>query len=234
MPGKRDATSPHRGHRPQRGRRREQVADLVLLEHVERLRGVVAALAAEHRDRRPEPPRPEDAGHDAGDPGPLAGRVEDLVVAHVVDVLELVVGEEVAVRVDDPLRQPGRAGRVVDLGGLVGRGVERREDVRRPRDRLAELAVDDQHVLSSGSSSRTRSMRSRVGGVGHDHLRPAVAQAVDDRVVAVEDRQREQDRPELVRREERRRGSPGAAAASRRPGRPPRPRPPAGRSRCGW
>jgi len=50
--------------------------------------------------------------------------VEDLAVADVVAELELLVREQVAVGVEDALRLAGRAGRVVELGWVVGLRVD--------------------------------------------------------------------------------------------------------------
>src|SRR3954465_10640022 len=57
----------------------------------------------------PHPPAPGDR--------PLADAVEALAVPDLVAVDELLVGEQVAVRVDDALGQAGRAARVVELRG---------------------------------------------------------------------------------------------------------------------
>ena len=112
--------------------------------------------------------------------------MEHLVVPHIVDELELVVREQVPVRVHDPLREPGRAGRVVDLSRLVGRGVERLAAVGGPRDGAAELLVDDEHVLQLRQAVADAVDPLPVGRIGDDHLRRAVAQPMHDRVVAVE------------------------------------------------
>ena len=69
---------------------------------------VEAALAPVDALQRPEPPGAEQR-RDPGRPRPLAHPVEALAVLHLVAVEELLVGEDVAVRVDDPLREPGRA-----------------------------------------------------------------------------------------------------------------------------
>ena len=68
-----------------------------------------------------------------GRPGPLAHAVEALAVLHLVAVDELLVGEDVAVRVHDALREPGRPRRVVELRRVVGRGVGADEVGRRAR-----------------------------------------------------------------------------------------------------
>ena len=93
---------------PQRGRRREHVRDLVLRELPELLLGVEAALARVDELHRAVAPRAEQRADPRG-PGPLAGAVEELAVAHVVAELELLVREQVAVRVQDALREAGGA-----------------------------------------------------------------------------------------------------------------------------
>jgi len=50
--------------------------------------------------------------------------VEHLSVAQVVTVDELLVGEDVPVGVEDALRQARRARRGVELGRIVGGGVD--------------------------------------------------------------------------------------------------------------
>ena len=89
------------GHRPQRGGRGEHVLDPVLREEAQVLLGVVAALARLHERHRAVAPRPEQRA-DTGGPGPLAGAVEQLAVAHVVAELELLVREQVPVGVQNP------------------------------------------------------------------------------------------------------------------------------------
>ena len=64
-------------------------------------------------------------------------------------------------RVHDPFREPGRPRRVVDLGGVVGRRVERLEAVRGLLDSPAER-LDDEDVLQIRRSARMRSIRSRL------------------------------------------------------------------------
>src|SRR5205085_5813050 len=80
-------------------------------------------------------------GTDAGGPGPLARAVEELAVAHVVAELELLVREQVAVRVEDALRLAGRAGRVVELRGVVGSRVGNVVARRRLVERRGEVDV---------------------------------------------------------------------------------------------
>ena len=91
-------------------------------EEVELVGGHEAGLALEHVLDRAQPPRAEQR-RDAGRPGPFAHAVEALAVADVVAVDELLVGEDVAVGVDDALRLAGGPGGVVELRGVVGRCV---------------------------------------------------------------------------------------------------------------
>ena len=102
---------------------------------------------------------------DAGGPGPLAHAVEALAVLHVVAVDELLVGEDVAMGVHDALGQPGRAGRVVELGRVLGRGVGGLE--------LGRRAGEQRPSSSTSTSPTTRRRSGRVGRVGDEHPRPA-------------------------------------------------------------
>ena len=142
-----------RHHRPHRGRGREHVRDPVAGEEVELVGGDEAALALEHVLDRAEAPRAEQRG-DARRPGPLAHAVEALAVADVVAVDELLVGEDVAVGVDDALRHAGGAGGVVELRRVVGRGVladRGRSGVRRAgRRRVEDEDLVDQRRRRSG------------------------------------------------------------------------------------
>jgi hypothetical protein len=71
--------------------------------------------------------------------------VEALAVLDLVAELELVVGEQVAVGVDDALRQPGGARGVVELGGIVGGGVLA-DVVRRAPGEQARPLVEDEDL----------------------------------------------------------------------------------------
>ena len=83
----------------------------------------------------------------------------------VVAVDELLVGEDVAVGVEDALGEPGGARRVVELGRVVGGGV----------DRLEVVVVRRRAARRRGRSPRRPGRRHAVGvgRVGDDHLRPA-------------------------------------------------------------
>ena len=132
-----------RHHRAHRRRRREDVGGLVAGEEVELLVGIEAALALVDELDGAEPPRPEQR-RDPGRPRPLAHAVEALAVLHVVAVDELLVGEQVAVRVQDALGEAGGAGGVVELRRVVGGrvdGLERRIAAGQ------QVVVEDQHLL---------------------------------------------------------------------------------------
>ena len=116
---------------------------------------VKAALALVDDLHGAEPPRAEQR-RDAGRPRPLAHAVEELALLHLVAVDELLVREQVAVRVDDALRQAGRAGGVVELRRVVGRGV----DARRTPDRRSRAAR--RRGSGSGRAARATGVR-RVG-----------------------------------------------------------------------
>ena len=215
-----------RHHRADRGRRPEHVGDPVAGEEVELLVRIEAALALVDGLHRAVAPRPEQR-RDPGRPCPLAHAVEQLAVLDVVAVDELLVGEDVAVGVEDALGQPGRPRRVVQLRRIVGGGVDA------PRTPSSRCASRSSSRISTCSTSE-RSMRSALACVGDQHLGAGVGQPVADPVVAVEHRHREQDRPHLPGPEERGRGlrrrrqqhrHPVAALARR--GRP-------ARSRTGW
>src|SRR4051794_18551750 len=183
-----------RHHRAHRGRRREDVRRLVAREEVELLGGVDPALALEHELHGPVAPRAEQR-RDARRPRPLPHAVEALAVLDVVAVEELLVGEQVAVRVHDALGEPGRARRVVELRGVVGRRVD---GLELGLAALEQLVVEEQDMLDERRIDAVP-----VGRVGEQHLRPRVRQPVADAVVAVEDGHREQDRARLVGPEER-------------------------------
>ena len=122
-----------------------------------------------------------------------------LAVADVVAVDELLVGEDVAVGVDDALRHPGGAGRVVELRRVVGGGVLADVVGRAAGEQAVAVVEDEDLVDERGVEAR------RVGGVGDEQARLRVLEPVADAVVAVEDRHREQDRAELPGAEEDRR-----------------------------
>ena len=182
-----------RHHRAHRRRGREDVRHLVAAEEVELLVRVEAALTLVDALHGAETPGPEER-RDAGGPGPLAHPVESLAVLHLVAVDELLVGEDVAMRVDDALRQARRPRRVVELRRIVGRGVGADEVGRGAGERVR---LEDEHVRRP----RTVEPR-RVRGIGDEQLAPGVREAVPDAVVAVEHRHREQDRAELPDAEE--------------------------------
>ena len=136
-------------HGPHRRRRREHVRDLVAAEEVELLVRVEPALALIDALNGAQSPRAQQR-RDARRPCPLAHAVEALSVLDLVAVGELLVRQEVAVGMDDALRHAGRSRRVVELRGVVGRGIGSLEArrMRRPEDR------------SRGSASRRPTPRS--------------------------------------------------------------------------
>jgi hypothetical protein len=132
-------------HRPHRGRRSEHVGDPVAGEKVELLVGLESRFALVDALQGAEAPRAEQRG-DPGRPGPLAHPVEALAVADVVAVDELLVGEDVAVGVDDALRHPGGAGGVVELCWVVGGGVLA-DRVGGPAGEEALALVEDEQLV---------------------------------------------------------------------------------------
>jgi len=81
----------------------------VLRELVQLLLGVEAALARVDELHRAIAPGAEQRA-DARRPRPLTRAVEQLALADVVAELEFLVGQQVAVGVQDALGLPGRAG----------------------------------------------------------------------------------------------------------------------------
>src|SRR4051794_326430 len=92
-------------HRPQRGGSGEHALHAAFREEAELLLGVEAALARVYERGGSIPPGAEQ-GTDAGSPRPLTHAVEQLAVLHVVAELELLVTQQIAVRVQDALGQP--------------------------------------------------------------------------------------------------------------------------------
>jgi hypothetical protein len=123
--------------------------------------------------------------------------VEELAVADVVAVDELLVPEQVAVRVEDALGEAGRARRVVELGGVVGCRVHALE---LGRALLERRAIEHEHL-----AHRRAVKAPGVVGVGDEQLGLRVAQPVRDALVPVQHGHREEDRPELPDGEEHRR-----------------------------
>ena len=101
-------------------------------------------------------------------------------------------------RVEDPLREPGRARGVVELGGVLGERVDPLE----ARVALVDQALVEHEDVLDRQAEGTHALG--VLGVGDEDLRLRVRHAVPDPVVAVEHREREQDRACLERPEERR------------------------------
>jgi hypothetical protein len=127
--------------------------------------------------------------------------VEELAVAHVVAELELLVREQIAVGVQDALREPGGAGRVVELRGVVGGRVDGLVLRGGVVHRRLEVVAHHEHALHEpvGDAVAVGHVRDRQPGAG-------VAQAMLDPLVAVQHRHRQQDRPVLVGAEEDRGG----------------------------
>ena len=143
-------------HRPHRGGSREHVRRPVLRQHGELLLGVEASFPLEDELRRTKAPRP-DQRRDARGPGPLPHAVEQLAVVEIVAVDELLVPEDVAMRVQDALCQAGRAGGVIELGGVIRRGVDGLEVRRRAASRSSSSTIT--------CSTRSRSTRSALSAL---------------------------------------------------------------------
>ena len=171
------------------------------------LLGVIATLARlDERHRAVAPGTQQRA--DARSPGPFARAVEQLAVADVVAELELLVGQQVAVRVQDALRPSRGARRVVELGRVVGGGIRHVVAVAGASHRLVEVdvarlsgAADHQDLLGQPIGDPMA-----VGRVGHHRPGLGVAQPVLDALVAVKHRHRQEDRSALVGADEHRRG----------------------------
>jgi hypothetical protein len=91
----------------------------VAAEEVELLVRIEAAFTPVDALHGAESPWSEER-RDAGRPRPLAHAVEPLFVLDFVAVHELLVAEDVTVRVHDAFGEPGCARRVVELRGVLG------------------------------------------------------------------------------------------------------------------
>jgi hypothetical protein len=100
------------------------------------------------------------------------------------------------VGVHDSLREPCRARRVVELRGIVGRRLSRREVGGVPGEEVGRERDDGYAVLAE--ARRIRLVRDEHGGL-------RVAEPVRDSVIPVQDRHREKQGADLPRPEEDRR-----------------------------
>jgi hypothetical protein len=139
-----------RHHRPHRRRRREDVRHLVAAEEVELPVRIEAGLAPVYALHRAEPPWSQER-RDPRCPRPFAHAVEPLAVGDLMAVDELLVAEDVAVGMDDALREPGRSGRVVELRGILGRGVAGNGLGRGPCERVG---LQDEHPATRVGEAR--------------------------------------------------------------------------------
>src|SRR3954468_15919695 len=108
------------------------------------------------------------------------------------------MSQDVAVGVEDALREPGRPRGVIELRRVVGGRVGSLSLIV---DALQRRVVEDQHLLDEVTGHPVN-----LVGRADDQLRLRVGDAVADALVAVEDGHREQDRAELPGTEEDRRG----------------------------
>jgi len=113
--------------------------------------------------------------------------VEQLALPHVVAELEFLVREQVPVGVQDALGHAGGAGGVVELGRVVGGGVDDVERVGGLLERGGQIHVGApaavEHEDHLGKPVRDAVA---VGRVRDEHLRLRVAQAMLDALVAVQ------------------------------------------------
>ena len=105
--------------------------------------------------------------------------MEALAVADVVAVAELLVAEDVAVGVDYALRQPRGARGVIELCRVIR---ERVDGVELRGHAGQRVLVEDQQL----GAAQVREAP-RVLGVGHQHARLRVADAVLDALVPIQD-----------------------------------------------
>ncbi len=121
--------------------------------------------------------------------------MKDLVGANVVAELELVMGEEIPVRVQDALRLPGGSARVVELGGVVGRRVYHRKIGRGSAHGGIEIdvavyqgtvLVQDEDPLERPDVFAHTLDPGTVVAVRHEYLCLRIPQPVRDPIVAVE------------------------------------------------
>jgi hypothetical protein len=125
------------------------------------LLGVEAALALKDVLGRAQPPRPEER-RDPRRPRPLAHAVEELALLDVVAVDELFVREQVAMRVEDSLRQSRRSRGVIELGRIIGCSVECLEA---GRGVVEEPGIEQQQLVHHPALDPIG-----VVGGGHQHL----------------------------------------------------------------
>ena len=102
-----------------------------------------------------------------------------------------------------PLRTARGAGGVDDDGGIVRPGIDRREHIGSPRQRLLKTdgpfrrAIDAEHQFQSRQAITQRRHLFIPGRVGHQHPGAAVAQPVFQRLRPEQGEQRDRDQPRL-------------------------------------
>ena len=141
--------------------------------------------------------------------------------SHLVAVDELLVAEEVAVRVHDPLREPGRARRVVELRRIVRRSCRTPTGSSRRVTRACRVAGS----AAAGPTHGRSDLHSHL--VGHEHRRVRVTEPMANRVVPVQDptARAGSRRASIPRRTQPpSREAPGARPRRGRPGPPRAPR----------
>ena len=152
-------------------------------EEVELLVWVEARLSAIHALLGADTPWAEQRRNPSR-PRPLPHPVEPFAVRDVMAVPELLVPEQVPVRLHDPLGEAGRPRGVVELRGVVGGRI----DADMVSRRAAERAGVEHERLREPPGVR---------GVGDEELCARVVEAVRDAVVPVQNGHREEDRTEL-------------------------------------
>jgi hypothetical protein len=104
-------------------------------EELELLVRIEPALTAKDALDGAETPRPEER-RDSGSPRPLPHTVKTLGILDFVAVQKFLVTKDVAMRVDNAFREPGRARRVIELRRIIGRGVVEDRICRHAYERL--------------------------------------------------------------------------------------------------
>ena len=106
--------------------------------------------------------------------------------------------------VQGAFRRTGRARGIDHQRGVVGRGGDGRELVSRAREHRVKIlgavrrAIDRQHELEVGHGGAGARELFQSLGVGDQRPGAGILQAIGDRLVPEQDRQRQRDRAELV------------------------------------
>ena len=123
-----------------------------------------------------ETPRPE-KWRDPGSPRPLAHAMETLAVLDFVAVEKFLVTKDVAMRMDNAFRESRRAGCVIELRRIVGRGVA--------KDRICRRAWERFFVHEQEPGCRS-AKATGIPRIRDNELRAGIVESVPDRIVAIQ------------------------------------------------